>query len=43
MVASDEDVGKNAELLYSVTDSVRYSVDVRGAVRLKVKTLLISS
>ena len=36
--ASDADTGHNAELLYSVTDTVKFEVDANGAVSVKVTT-----
>ena len=36
--ASDADTGHNAELLYSVTDTVKFEVDANGAVSVKVNT-----
>lgn len=33
--ANDEDIGRNAELIYSIVDTARYSVDEDGAVNVK--------
>ena len=39
--ATDEDIGSNSELIYSVVDTARFSVDENGVVNVKVNIFYI--
>ena len=39
--ATDEDIGSNSELIYSVVDTYRFSVDENGVVNVKVNIFYI--